>query len=153
MTNDLILEQPINDRRAALARSWPGRARTSRRGRGFKLRRGTGPTPGRAQANPHLGPAVPRVLVPANVDASGDWATSLAHRVAEHGSSGNEASIAQVVCIARRHHELRIAAEALNDRSLPDVVRERALGRLLTSLANTTDLNRDRDRATIDRAA
>ena len=72
-------------------------------------------------------------------DAAGTSAASVADLVAEHGLSQNETAITHILRRARRHRPLPIHAEILADRSLPDVVRERALGGLLMWLASPAD--------------
>jgi hypothetical protein len=126
MTTDLILEQLIIDRRANLVRRWP--------------KRRTRTDPGRSPVAPATAAPAPQATLGATTDwaPTADWAT-LAHRVAEHGLSGNEAAIAQLVRTARRLQLPRVVVDALSDRTLPDVVRERALGRLLASVVHASE--------------
>jgi hypothetical protein len=72
-------------------------------------------------------------------DAAAASAASVAYLVAEHGLRGNEPAVAHVLRLARRHHVLPVHAAVVADRSLPDVVRERALGRLLAGLPRRAD--------------
>ena len=132
MTTDQLVHQLLEDRRTALAASWRRLAPETRPSRRLTLRRDRGSTP--------VGP-------------SGTWTTSLAHRVAEQGLSRNEAAVAEVVRAARRLHVLRVATDILEDRSLPDVVRERALGRRLATLATVADAGTDADQASLDHAS
>ena len=140
MTSHQQLEQLIHDRRAVLARTAPQRRRAQRWPAGWTLRPRAGQTSGTTETAQLVGSFVPSVAATAGADlATSEWATTLAHLVADHGLRRQEAAIARLVRTARHHHALRLCADILEDRSLPDVVRERALGRLLRGLARSTE--------------